>query len=352
VLYNFADTSDDTGPGFDLIADSAGNLYGTTEYTTVFQLVRPSTPGGTWTKNVLHRFTGPPDGFAPSGGLIMDAAGNLYGQTWQGGDCSLAGDGTVFELSPPATSGGEWTEQILHKFTQSCGGYGGFNPTGDLVMGKGGALFGVTANGGTGTLQPGGTVFLLTPPHTGHPDWTKTILHNFDPFVRLDGLRPEGGLAIDPKGNLYGTTTQGGVTPSPCANYGGCGIVFELSPPATLGGAWTETILHAFVGGEDGDGPKSGLLLDAKGNLYGEAPFGGASVTCGPYGPCGAVFELAAPTTSGGSWSFSTLHTFTGIDKNGVFPVGGLTFGAYHRLFGVTGFASNAQPNARGTVSS
>lgn len=357
VIYNFTNDADDNGLGGYLIVDAAGNLYGTTSYGgtgsgTVFQLAPPTVPGGPWTRNVLYRFAGKPDGVSPSGPLTMDAAGNLYGATWQGGECSLTGDGTVFEVSPPTTSGGAWTEQVLYRFQNSCGTSDGGNPTGSLAIGKGGVLLGVTSNGGVanGGEQPGGTVFRLNPPTATRAGWKETILHTFDPFgTAIDGFRPVGGVVVDDKNNIYGTTVGGGGTTPTCPNYAGCGVVFEMNPPAVAGGAWTENILYSFAGGNDGDSPTASLLLDAVGNLYGETPAGGASLACGPSGDCGAIFKLTPPSTSGGAWSEATLHSFTS-GPNGVRPFGGLTFGQFHRLYGVTQLNGASMPHAKGTV--
>jgi uncharacterized repeat protein (TIGR03803 family) len=361
VLYSFTADADDNGAGGSLISDAVGNLYGTTSYGgngsgTVFQLARPSTPGAAWTRNVLYRFTGMPDGGLPSGVLSMDAAGNIYGETWWGGECSASlaepGDGTVFKLSQPTTSNGPWTEEILYRFQHDCGKRGeGSHPTGGLAIGKGGLLFGVTADGGAfnGSVPPGGTVFRLAPPSASKPDWTERVLHSFHPTT-TDGYYPLGGVIVDNKGNVYGTTVGGGGTNSTCGSqgYDGCGVVFEMSPVA--GGAWTESVLYAFTGGDDGSSPQDELLLDASGNLFGVTRTGGTSAACGgPYGPCGAAFELKAPSSSGGAWSEVTLYSFT-PGPNGVEPWGGLIFGQFHRLYGVTPVNGATMPHAQGTV--
>jgi uncharacterized repeat protein (TIGR03803 family) len=362
VLYNFTTDADDNGVGGTLIADPAGNLYGTTSYGgngsgTVFQLARPSTPGGAWTRNVLYRFTSMPDGVLPIGVLVMDAAGNIYGETWQGGVCpaspSEPGDGTVFKLSPPTTSNGPWTEEILHLFQQHCGKRGeGSHPTGGLAIGKGGLLFGVTRDGGafSGGVPPGGTVFRLAPPSASNPNWTERVLHSFHP-IGIDGYYPVGGLIVDKKGNIYGTTVGGGGTNSTCGSQGfkGCGVVFEMSPPIA-GGAWTESVLYSFTGGDDGSSPQDDLLLDSAGNLFGVTRSGGTAAVCGgPYGPCGAAFELKPPSASSGAWSEVNLYSFT-PGPNGTEPTGGLIFGQFHHLYGVTPVNGTTMPHAQGTV--
>ncbi|MGO9648713.1 MAG: choice-of-anchor tandem repeat GloVer-containing protein [Terriglobales bacterium] len=120
VLYAFTGL-DGSVPSGGLVIDEAGNLYGTTEYGgtfgngSVFELT-PS--GGVWTEKVLYSFIGPSDGENPTSGLVFDSAGSLYGTTMNGGDPES--QGTVFELSP---SGGGWTEKTIYTFDN--------NPTGD-----------------------------------------------------------------------------------------------------------------------------------------------------------------------------------------------------------------------------
>jgi hypothetical protein len=363
VLFNFTADPDDNGVGEGLIADPVGNLYGTrsggaNSYGTVFQLARPSTPGGAWTKNVLHRFTGLPDGDgdAPSGVLVMDAAGNIYGETWQGGACpaslSEPGDGTVFKLSPPTAPSGLWTEEILYHFQQDCGKRGqGSHPTGGLAIGKGGLLFGVTRDGGafSGDEPPEGTVFRLAPPSASQSGWTERVLHSFHPTA-TDGFSPLGGVIVDSHNNVYGTTAAGGAADYLCGiGDKGCGIVFEMSPPADPADFWTERVLYSFTGGDDGGGPQDKLLLDSSGTLFGVTRSGGSASVCGPIGPCGAVFELKPPSSEGGAWTEVNLYSFL-PGPNGTEPRGGLIFGQFHRLYGVTPTNGTTMPHAQGTV--
>ena len=225
TLYPFTGTGSGDGayPNAGLIADPAGNLYGTTQVGgadpscnqapgcgTVFQL----TASGTLT--VLHSFIGS-DGEQPFAGLIADAEGNLHGTTWGGG---ANGRGTVFQLD---TSG---TLTVLYSFT---GGSDGGDPTAGLIADAAGNLYGTTLEGGTtGSCNRPygcGTVFQLT------PSGTLTVLHS---FTGSDGASPEAGLLADAAGNLYGTTHSGGAGTS-CVQ--GCGTVFELTLPASLTGA-------------------------------------------------------------------------------------------------------------------
>jgi uncharacterized repeat protein (TIGR03803 family) len=200
-----------------VVLDTAGNLYGTTyqggahNSGSVWELT-PQTDG-TWTETILYSFTGRADGgLPPSGGVIFDAAGNLYGTTSEGG---ASGKGTVFELSPNA--GGTWTETVLYSFQ---GGHDGSDPSSStLTFDKAGNLYGETATGGTDLCFGSGcgTVFELSP--TGNGSWTETVLYRFN---GTDGQNPWEGLVFDAAGNLYGTTENGGAS--------GNGTVFEIKP--------------------------------------------------------------------------------------------------------------------------
>jgi uncharacterized repeat protein (TIGR03803 family) len=277
VLYSFAGGSDGENPLSPVIFDSAGNLYGTTEYGgsysdgTVFKL----SPGanGTWTESVVHSFAGYPlDGSKPAASLVFDSKGNLYGTTSSGGsseNCKvnkkIEGCGTAFELSP--ATHGEWTEALLYSFTNT-GGDGAF-PYANLIFDSAGNLYGTTENGGVSGKCQGigsstcGTVFELTPAGTG--SWTEKVLYAFKGY-KTDGAMPLAGLVMDSRGNLYGTTDVGGNASNPQYDLG-FGTVFELSP--SDGGQWTESLLHNFQLGSDGGFPQSGLQLDSSGNLFG-----------------------------------------------------------------------------------
>ena len=306
-IHAFNPAVDPTG----LVADSAGNLYGTTgsdgfyRFGTVFQ-VRPS-PGGIWTESTIYSFTGGSDGGSPEAVLTLDAQGNLYGTTQVGGSesCSC---GTVFELS---RSAGVWTETTLHSF---AGGADGSNPRyTNLVFDAAGNLYGVTEFGGS-TSE--GTIFELSPQAGGA--WTESVLYTFAGGTS-DGANPLGGLVFDTAGNLYGSAYAGGS--SKCG--GGCGGVFELSPQA--GGGWKEQMLYFFQGGNDGSTPDSLLIIDPAGNLYGMTQFGGSLF-------CGTVFKLSRG--AGSAWSKNTLHLFTG-DPDGCGPFLNIVRNAGY-LYGVT----------------
>jgi uncharacterized repeat protein (TIGR03803 family) len=268
--------------------DSSGNLYGDTiqgyypyQLGIVFQLVPAN---GSWTENILYAFTGKKnkDGWSPEGDLIFDKAGNIYGTTIYGGiGCGLYGCGTVFELSQ---QNGVWTEKILYRFK---GGSDGNWPTSALVFDKSGNLYGTTAYGGIGSCDtsstPGcGTVFKLSPRHDG--TWQKTILYSPDGST---GGSLFGGVVFDNAGNLYGPMAFYGKAAPQC--LAGCGSIFKLAPGKN--GVWTPTILHEFDGVNGGE-PFGHVTVDAAGNIFGTASYGGYSGPyCKPYG-CGVVFEI------------------------------------------------------------
>ncbi len=252
VLYNFkgnANGGDAGNPYSALVMDAAGNLYGTTvnggfrNVGTVFELSPQS--GGVWSETIVHTFTDfSSDGTEPYASLTFDASGNLYGTTWGGG---VNGYGVVFELSPQG--GGVWSESILHSFPGSSSD--GQRPYSGVVFDNAGNLFGATNAGG---LSCGcGSLYMLTP---SGGSWTEKIVRNFTSTGR-DGWSPyTGNLTFDSLGNLYGATLQGG--------SGGAGAIFEFKPKS--GGGLSESIVYDFTsaGGE----PYNGLLVDATGNIY------------------------------------------------------------------------------------
>jgi uncharacterized repeat protein (TIGR03803 family) len=210
-----------------------------------------------WGEKILHAFNNNgKDGTNPFAAVIIDASGNLYGTTPNGG---ANGNGTVYRLTPKTT--GPWAETILYSFNEN--GTDGYNPYAGLVMDGSGNLYGTTISGGT---YNGGIVYELTPTESG--SWTETILHNFN-VSDGDGFNLNGSLIFDASGNLYGTTVYGGTF--------GAGTVFELSPPATGQTAWTETILYSFENTPDGAYPLSNLVFDSSGNLYGTTQQGGTN---------------------------------------------------------------------------
>jgi len=316
VLYSFQGSPDAATPAGGVVFDKAGNLYGAAlggpQYSqgTVFQLAPPAKTGDPWTEAVLYVFQGKPvnDGQIPTGGLVIDGAGNLYGVTGYGGTggCILLGNpvgcGTVYELSPPKEKGGKWTETILYSFQ---GGKDGYFPNGTLVFDGVGNLYGATDyGGGYGSCnapyyQYCGTIFKMSPPAEKGGKWKEKVLYSFKSGT--DGANPNGGLVLNNKGEIYGTTLIGGYN---CPHHSGqgCGTVFELDPPASKNKAWTEKQVHIFKNGADGAQPIAGVILDAAGSLYG-ASQGGAN-------ECGVVFSLTA--NSSGLWKDTILYSFGG----------------------------------------
>jgi uncharacterized repeat protein (TIGR03803 family) len=265
-------------------------------------------------ETTLHNFGEGTDGQFP-GGLIQDASGNLYGITGWGGSSSCnegggTGCGTVFEL----TSAG--AESVLYRFTGAEGD--GAIPLAGLVEDGQHNLYGVTEHGGNSGCNNGdgegcGTVFKLD------DERRESVLYAFT--GSSDGANPFAGLVEDASGDLYGTTAYGGDLN--CNPPTGCGTVFVLSK------AGHETVLHNFTGAEgDGAIPYAGLLLDARGKLYGTT-YAGGDLDCNPPNGCGTVFELDK------SGKETVLHTFAGPDGAGPY-LGVLVRDAEGNLYGTT----------------
>jgi hypothetical protein len=220
----------------------------------------------------------------------------------------------------------------------------GYQPLGGLVFDKAGNLYGTTSYGGVGGCYGGstcGTVFELSPSQNG--TWTSTTIYEFcaNNSSCPDGNFPLAGLAIDPLGNLYGTTAYGGDY-STC-QLDGCGVAFELSPPSAPGGAWTYTSLHTFCSAlncTDGANPRWGALtLDKSGNVYGTTEAGGSPSGYNVNGEGGVVFELS-PGNSG--WTETVLYNFCSVTNqqrqclDGSFPQSSVTFDRSGNLYGAT----------------
>jgi len=319
----FTTISVSVGSQWTLVKDPSGALYGVTD-TSIFQLAPPSETGGAWMKTVLYTFDDEQVGPVFPDGLVRDPRGNLYGVTNFGGTVNEAcskGCGVVFQLAPPAGSGGAWTENVLYAF---AGASDGAEPAFGLVLGKRGELYGSADAGGNLAQCPGpsgnysgcGVVFQLIPPVAGG-GWSYNVLYAFS--GGSDGAGP-GLLTMDESGTVYGTTEGG-------SSAGiGYGTVFALAPPATAGGTWTKTVLHAFAGPPSEGTDPIGVVIGSGGLLYGTTAGGGTSGN-------GTVFELS-PATAGGPWSFATLFSFD--RRDGSLPVSPLTLSKAGDLYGTT----------------
>ena len=194
-------------------------------------------------------------------------------------------------------------------------------PSSGLVVDGAGNAYGTTAEGG---YNNAGAVYQLSPTKGYH------IIYAFSGHP--DGKHPQGNLAIDSSGNLYGTTIDGGAF-TKCDHGLGCGTLFRLTPPPNGQGRWTETILYNFSGGDDGAGPQAGVILDEAGNLYGTTAFGAQTNQACQTG-CGTVFDL---TPSESRWTLSVLHTFSGdYFSDGGVPRGGVVLDVAGNLYGTT----------------
>ena len=260
VLYRFTGGSDGAAPVGDLVFDQSGNIYGTAASGGSAQkgVVYELTPSnGNWADTVLWTFTGGSDGGEPTGGVIFDGAGNLYGAAQLGG---ASGYGAVFRLVP---SGGGWSQTTLYSFQN---GSDGANPNGGLIFDSSGDLYGSTSSSGS---HGGGTIFELKPQQNG--TWALSVL---DALTGQTGGGPQASLARNAAGTVYGTAYKDGAD--------GYGSVLSL---ITSNGSWVYTDLHDFTFGNDGAEPVGNVVLDANGNLYGTAIAGGT------YG-YGVVFEI------------------------------------------------------------
>jgi uncharacterized repeat protein (TIGR03803 family) len=365
VLYSFAGGNDGSNPFAGLVRDAAGNLYGTTYFGgghtqqctggcgTVFKLTKAGH------ETVLHRFTSGKDGNFPQADLLLDASGNLYGTTTQGGNGGGPW-GTVFKLNTADKL------TVLHNFTD---GSDGADPAGGLSFDANGNLYGTAGEGGA---VGQGVVFKLA--KTGK----ETVLHSFQGGT--DGAFPVGNVIRDAAGNLYGTTSDGG---GGCGS--GCGTVFKIDKtgketilhhfsadggfshglvrdaagnlygsagPASGGDVFKlnkngkETVLHQFAGyPTDGSEPDSALVRDAKGNLYGTTYTGGPGPCSDGINTigCGIVFRLTPPAGRGGKWKETILYSFNG-GSDGYQPEE-VVLDAAGNLYGVASAGGNTSCN-------
>jgi uncharacterized repeat protein (TIGR03803 family) len=230
----------------------------------------------------------------------------------------------------------------------------GSDPVSGLAFDGSGNLYGTTQGGGSGVV-PDGTVFELSLQSDGF--WKETVLYNFCSVTGcLDGAAPMAGLVVDSEGNLYGTTYAGG-TNNCETSLGGCGTVFELSPPSAPGGNWTETVLYNFCsdglkgGCKDGAEPASQLMARS-GKLYGTTTTGGTGGFLDGCCQGGTVFELS-PGKNG--WTHTVLYNFC-ANRNGypcpdgAGPQAGVTFDRAGNLYGTTKVGGSPNSLGNGTV--
>ncbi|HWA89008.1 MAG TPA: choice-of-anchor tandem repeat GloVer-containing protein [Rhizomicrobium sp.] len=346
TLYTFCvrgePCSDGEFPSGGLLRDGQGDLFGVTQYGgnagMVYELV-PNAKRTKWKERVLHAFnltddSLPRDGGHPTSPLIMDVAGNIYGTVMDGGKVY---GGLVFELMP--RGGKKWKLKILHEFCKNtqCS-----TPTSGFALTYAGAssgalydgvspLYGVEEmNGAHGR----GLVFQIAPGTAKR--WDFKTLYSFCPLGGDcdDGAFPHSGLLIDAAGALYGMAAGGHDNP---------GVIFKLTPNKKKT-RWQEAVLHSFsFGFGDGNSPYGGLVMDRNGNLFGVTAAGGISTACPYDNGCGTIFEL---TPAGTTWQETVLHSFCqlenctdGLEEQGEFleyAQGQLVLDGSGNIFGTT----------------
>jgi len=301
LLHTFGGgKTDGSGPdNASPVFDASGNLYGVTAYGGAGACSGRTTTGcGTvfkysavGTYSIVHSFKGSPnDGYGPDGGLVVDAKGNVYGTTMAGGiensGCGNAGScGTIFKISS------EGDESVLYRFCSEEKCADGGEPTGGMQIDSEGNLYGTTAGGGT---HLHGTVFKFS------VSGGYKVLYDFCADADCtDGAGPEGSLALDSKGNLYGPTLTGGVACS-SSSAEGCGTLFTITT-ADKG----FSVLHSFGSLVTGIEPEGGVVVDASDNVFGTTAFGGAHEVYG------TIFEYNKAK------GFTLLHSFDGADGAG-----------------------------------
>ncbi len=315
TLYTFSENTT-FWPQGTLIEDAKGNLYGTTRgggaygAGAVIELSPPAVSGQPWVSTILYSFvpygTG---GWVPISDLVQDKLGAFYGTTYNGGNptCNC---GAVYKLVPPTVAGGVWTESQLYAFPYDST-HGRLPANAALALTANGTLYGVTIQGGAWNS---GVIYQLTTKNG--KAYTEKDLYSFGDAS--DGSTPNGPIALDSKGNLYGVTLWGGAF--------GQGTLYKYTP-ATSTTAATESILYSFgSSATDGALPSGDLVFDSGGDIYGVTNSGGD--TDGE----GTVYSLIP---SAGAYTESILYTFS--PSSGTNPVAGLVWNTTnHSLYGTT----------------
>ncbi len=297
-----------------------GNL-GRTAATAVMllTLVCAASPAAAQSYSILHTFQGGTDGQFPSGQLVQGPKGSVYGVVLNGG---ANGTGQVYQLSK--NRDGTWSKTSIHDFDQFCCGEFLF-PTGNLIGDSNGNLFGTVQGGANGA----GALFELSPPAKKGQSWTLTDLYDY-PTIWHQGSAGTGPSAIlfDNLGNLFGLYEFGSVQAG-CPNSG-CGILYELSPG---GGQWTEQTLHTFgLKRKDQFDVPYNLVRNKAGQLFGIVTAGSAGY--------GAVWQ--ATHANNGTWKVTDIHDFClvkdqyGNCTDGQQPGGGLALDRQGNLYGTT----------------
>jgi len=334
VLHTFHSGKGPQFPSGRLVLDADGNLYGIAGGGKGTCFVKNNLCGTVFKMNKsgklvwVYSFSGP-DGDEPYGGLLRDASGNLFGVTIAGGvntkAClvdSFRVCGVVFKLDPTGKK-----ETVLHKFTNNPDGE---EPESLLIEDSIGNLYGTTLGGGSDF----GTVFKVS------PEGKETVLYTFPWPNYAYGAFPYVGVIGDSAGNLYGTTADGGEF-----DYG---TVYELDSTSK------ETVLYSFEGESDGKFPSLGasLIRDPEGNLYGTTQLGGNEQVndCDGDEGCGVVFKVSP--NSDGTWTDTTLYEFCSQSNctDGWYPAGGLVRDAAGNLYGTTYRGGFSQSDCCGVV--
>jgi len=304
TLYSFASANDACIPVYAPVFGADGALYGVSatggSYNdgAVFQLRPPTSPGGAWTERIISELGAPGANIGFDVSPLIPGPGSSFYLLTSGG---IHGWGGLLHLTPPSSPDGAWTTRLVYSFPAGT-------PADSLVAGPNGVLYGTTLY----ESAAGGLVFQLTPPTPPSKDWTYTVLYNLssEQGVTLNALT----VAAD--GTIYGTTYG-------TSSYAsGPGTVFSLTPPVSPDGPWAYALLKSFGANH----PDQSLIV-RDGNLY------GAIATA----KGGAVFELRPPDVPGGEWTSNFLHGFTDGQVPGVALSGGaFTISSGGMIYGAT----------------